>query len=1243
MYKKLLILFVFVVGILFTQNVFGAPYVPPPSPAPTVSISASPTSVSYNGSSTLTWSSTNARSCTASGSWSGTKVISGSQSTGNLTSSKTYTLTCTGAGGSVARSVTINVASNPANCSCYLPLPSGCSGLSDTGTQCTGGCGVSSYGSYGTGTFYLPYCAGAVPPPPITPITVNFSANPISVNFNGSSILSWSSTGTTSCVGTNFNTSGATSNSVGVSTGALTASETYTITCSKADVCLSTWGDIPLYSTNIASGTYLGTAVQWCAGKTNQTACNNASASPGGADPVQPICKWVPGPTPVSKTVTVTVAPPASTLNLTASSYSLTIPVGQSKTSTITVTSTNISGNVTLDSFSNNTKLDTNLNPKTVSGNGSPTSNLTVGIGTATSQDCPAASPCKVTVTGSGNNGAVTDLTTISVTVTAPMSGSLSSPDCTIASGASTCSPTVTWSTTNPQSISAVTASGMTDVNGNSGSQSMVVPYPSRTFYLYNNGQLLAQDLQQASCVSGTSWDGAKCAPPLPPMSGTLTGPSSCIITLGNKDCSINLSWSITNPEGNTTAITWFGGASTVSNSKTPSFQSGTQSVTVPYSGRTFYLYNNGKELSNKPASASCGSNVWNGLFCSPPPSGTLSATSCTIAIGGTSCPSTVSWEVLNPTFFANTEVKREPPYSTISTDQSGTKTEIISYGTANFSLFHNGLLLKGPIPAKASCPANTTWNGTCAYPLPTANISASPNPIPYNTSSNISWSSTNATSCSITKAGVAWKTGISGINISSGALTTNTTFTVTCTGLGGTSAPASVTVTVNTPLVMSGTLTPGPTTSCIIASGGNSCSIALTRTVTNPVVPGGSAVTSPTGTPSPSNGDFGTVTFTAPYNVLGVNFFLYNNNILLAQTNVATNCASGTEWNSSSGKCLPIAKPISVSISASPQSMNLPANSTTLSWNTTGSPTSCTATGNWSGAKAVLGGSENKTGLTAGNYTYTITCSKSKAPDAVASVTVTVGAKLICTPPTTETRNTTSCPVGQTGTITETRTKSAYPGCAWGSWTVTSNTCTLIPVMSGTLTPSSPSCEITAGNNSCYIPFSWRVINPQNPGGSAITRNPIIAVGDSGNNVPFSVEYNYGNGRTFYLYNNGVEPPLAQSTVYSDCILGTSWNTNGSNTCVTNPLPSPTANISVNPTSTTSGGAITITWSSTNALSCTGEGFDTGGATSGSVVVYPTINTAYSVRCDGVSAYATGSASVTISSTGKKPKFKEN
>ncbi len=76
---------------------------------PTVSLSASPTSVSSGSASTLTWSSTNATSCTTSGAWTGSKATSGTQSTGNLTTTSTYTLTCTGTGGSANASATVTV------------------------------------------------------------------------------------------------------------------------------------------------------------------------------------------------------------------------------------------------------------------------------------------------------------------------------------------------------------------------------------------------------------------------------------------------------------------------------------------------------------------------------------------------------------------------------------------------------------------------------------------------------------------------------------------------------------------------------------------------------------------------------------------------------------------------------------------------------------------------------------------------------------------------------------------------------------------------------------------------------------------------------------------------------------------------------------------------------------------------------------------------------------------------------
>ena len=82
--------------------------------SPTVDIKANnsdgPITIAYNYAATLTWTSQNANSCTAAGAWSGAKLTSGSESTGNLTfGSRIYTITCTGPGGSASDSVTINV------------------------------------------------------------------------------------------------------------------------------------------------------------------------------------------------------------------------------------------------------------------------------------------------------------------------------------------------------------------------------------------------------------------------------------------------------------------------------------------------------------------------------------------------------------------------------------------------------------------------------------------------------------------------------------------------------------------------------------------------------------------------------------------------------------------------------------------------------------------------------------------------------------------------------------------------------------------------------------------------------------------------------------------------------------------------------------------------------------------------------------------------------------------------------
>ena len=83
--------------------------VKPAAPAaPTLTFTAAPTAITSGQSSTLTWSATNATSCTASVGWTGAKAVSGTQSV-TPTANTTYTLACTGAGGTVTKSATVTV------------------------------------------------------------------------------------------------------------------------------------------------------------------------------------------------------------------------------------------------------------------------------------------------------------------------------------------------------------------------------------------------------------------------------------------------------------------------------------------------------------------------------------------------------------------------------------------------------------------------------------------------------------------------------------------------------------------------------------------------------------------------------------------------------------------------------------------------------------------------------------------------------------------------------------------------------------------------------------------------------------------------------------------------------------------------------------------------------------------------------------------------------------------------------
>jgi hypothetical protein len=75
--------------------------------APTVTLGSNPTHVAHGGVATLTWTSTNATSCTASGGWSGTQQPNGTAQSSALNSDTTFTLTCTGPNGQGSGSVSV--------------------------------------------------------------------------------------------------------------------------------------------------------------------------------------------------------------------------------------------------------------------------------------------------------------------------------------------------------------------------------------------------------------------------------------------------------------------------------------------------------------------------------------------------------------------------------------------------------------------------------------------------------------------------------------------------------------------------------------------------------------------------------------------------------------------------------------------------------------------------------------------------------------------------------------------------------------------------------------------------------------------------------------------------------------------------------------------------------------------------------------------------------------------------------
>ena len=309
-----------------------------------------------------------------------------------------------------------------------------------------------------------------------------------------------------------------------------------------------------------------------------------------------------------------------------------------------------------------------------------------------------------------------------------------------------------------------------------------------------------------------------------------------------------------------------------------------------------------------------------------------------------------------------------------------------------------------------------------------------------------------------------------------------------------------------------------------------------------------------------------------------------------------------------------------SVQISAPPPSISCSATPSTVNTNQS-------ATFN----SSVSGGS--------GNYTYSWSdsggtfgsaASASKSYSSSGTKTITLAVTDIGAPPSvTFSASPTSIYSGNSATLTWSSTNAtSCAGTGFSTGGATSGSASVSPSATtnytvnctgpGGTTPKSASVTVSAPPTPSAT-LSASPASVGSGGAATLTWSSANAASCSGTN--FST-----NGATA---GSVTVNPLATTQYTVTC--GTATNSK-----TVTVVPAPTATISKSPsTAVVAGTQVVISWSSTNANSCTGTNFSTGNATSGSVSVYPSVSTTYGVTCNGTGGTAAAGTTVSITTGG--------
>jgi|GEM_PF-3185569 len=556
-----------------------------------------------------------------------------------------------------------------------------------------------------------------------------------------------------------------------------------------------------------------------------------------------------------------------------------------------------------------------------------------------------------------------------------PMSGTLTATpaSCTIPDNAATCSVDLRWTTVNPQATSLVTSSypsaNTAVASGNNGGPVAVnIPFPSRTFFLYNNGKSLvptppsgAGITVNASCGPNSDYIGNVCRSryaitATQAANGTIVPAGSTVVKYGGSQ-----GYTITPAAG------YAVGALIIDGITKPAATSYTFSNVIANHtiSATFVPTACANGAINPPACDKCvaGSVMINGK-CTPV---TVSVTATTPY--NTTPGATVAVAYVPTTNSGNTEC-RLVDYARNPIAPGTYKTSLGSGNTLNYKTLTTsgtyGLYVEcrntavtsataysNPITVNV-CPAGSTWNGTVCVPGAKPNLTASaPTPSTATVGAPLVFSST------ISNVGTV-STGASFSNFFQRASGPNGTGTITdlapstmaalpANGTGVATSPSQAFATAGTysiracadktnrnslnastgavidesnendncssawtNVVVSATPQPSGSiavTSCTIPSGQSSCTVMVTWSTFNRIPNAPTAVTrnNPPNTPF-STAHSESVGKPSSVKYETTTFYLYHNDKELSQVSVRpgieVKCAPGTTWDGT--KCKP-------------------------------------------------------------------------------------------------------------------------------------------------------------------------------------------------------------------------------------------------------------------------------------------------------------------------------------------------